>query len=92
LAAPSVPAYTFLQKQSFYSLYITESNCVDNSVAGALKYRNFWLIGLNLMDEETSLSSILTIMGIIFSLNVNNMPKRQHPFLIEQICTSELYI
>jgi len=47
MSAPSIPAYTFLQKQSFYSLYIMESNCVDNSVASAVKYRNFWLIGLN---------------------------------------------
>jgi hypothetical protein len=53
LAAPSIPAYTFLQKQSFSLLcllwfsellYTTGRNSVHNSVAGACKYRRFWLI------------------------------------------------
>jgi hypothetical protein len=53
LPAPSIPAYTFLQKQSFSLLYllwfsellyITGRNSVHNSVPGVCKYKTFWLI------------------------------------------------
>jgi len=49
LAAPSIPAFTFLQKQSFSLLcllwfsellYTTGRNSLHNSVAGACKYRS----------------------------------------------------